>query len=343
MEQESKHQPTAGGEGWVTFPIYPMQFVFRTQTEFHGPAYLGGLFRGGFGKYYRDLICATGAPVCTGCPHLQNCAYSRVFETPVDPSRMVVLRKYPHAPHPFVLRPPASPDSGCVNPGQELRLGLTLIGPGVHYLAHFLRVFDEMGRIGGFGGKFRLETAIDWRGSVVFRQGRIQSKPQIWEMPRSVRSESGAEGCNDLAGASPGFALEFETPLRMRTDGEYNVSPDFLAVAKALLRRVSLLEALYGTGDFRPQVHRLMEIAERMKVRKSEYRRFAWSRMGGRGDARRRVAMDGVVGRLDVGCEMKDWESWMPWIRLGEMIHIGNGASMGLGGYRVLSVGAASV
>lgn len=342
MDQESKQQRSAGVEGRITFPIYPMQFVFRTQSEFNGPAYLGGLFRGGFGKYYRDLICATGALACTGCPHLQSCGYSRVFETPVDPSRMAVLRKYPHAPHPFVLRPPASPDSRCVSPGQQMLLGVTLIGPGLHYLSHFLRVFDEMGRNGRFGGKFRLETAVDCRGVVVFQHGRIRSRPQVWEMPGSVRSECGADGCQDFADVFSGFALEFETPLRMRTDGEYNESPDFLAVARALLRRVSLLEALYGTGDFRPQVHRLMEIAERMKVRKGEYRRFAWSRMSGRGDARRHVPMDGVVGRLDVVCDRSAWESWMPWIRLGEVIHIGNGASMGLGGYRVLSAGITS-
>ena len=135
--------------------IAPYRVQLETTGEFRVPEYKGALFRGGFGQFFRDLVCATRRPVCTGCPHLHTCAYSTVFETPVDPERFRVLRKYTHAPHPFVLTPPL--DTRTALPaGSRMEVGLTLIGRGIEYLAHFIPVFEAMGRsafdAGGCGG-----------------------------------------------------------------------------------------------------------------------------------------------------------------------------------------------
>jgi hypothetical protein len=305
---------------WITFPVYPAEFLLRTVTPFDGPEYRGGLFRGGFGKYFRELVCTTGAPACGGCPHLDACPYSKVFETPVQPEKMAVLRKYPNAPHPFVLRPP--PEQGRVTAGHVMRLGVTWIGPGLNYLPHFIRVFDEMGRGGTFGGKFRVETVRDFRGVTVFENRRIVAKPAAWSPPPPSEAADRAES----------VCLRFTTPLRMRTDGEYNQAPDFVDIARTLLRRVSLLEALYGAGDFRERVHELMGIADRMVTRRRDFRLIEWSRVSGR--QQRRIAMDGVVGEMDLAGDLVEW---MRWLRLGELIHIGNGTSMGLGRYEVVS------
>ena len=86
--------------------LSPLRLLLETRGPFRTPEYKGALFRGGFGKFFRELVCLTGAPECRGCPHLSNCPYSLVFETPVIPEQFTVLRKYTHAPHPFVLTPP---------------------------------------------------------------------------------------------------------------------------------------------------------------------------------------------------------------------------------------------
>ncbi len=310
---------------WITFPVYPTVFHLRTQSHFDGPEYWGGLFRGGFGKYFRDLVCITRATSCTGCAHLERCSYAKVFETPVHPEKMAVLRKYPNAPHPFVLRPPDRVER--VAPGALMELGVLFIGPGLHYLPHFIQVFDDMGRGGRFGGRFRVESVshgAGGAGEAVFSGGRIRNAPAAWIAPP------------DPGGDDPlrhpltrSVQLQFRTPLRMRTEGRYNVSPDFGEVARALLRRVSLLEALYGTGDFRDRVRELMQVADTFETVRAEFRVFEWSRQSGR--QHRRIAMDGVVGELEVrGFRFKEW---VRLLRLGELIHIGNGTSMGLGRY----------
>jgi len=127
-------------------PLRVSSLHFRLETTglFRVPEYKGALFRGGFGEYFREMVCVTRAPVCTGCPHLSTCPYSLVFETPVLSDRFRVLRKYPNAPHPFVLTPPLDGRTS-IPPGTSMEVGVTLIGRGIDYLPHFIQVFGRDG------------------------------------------------------------------------------------------------------------------------------------------------------------------------------------------------------
>ena len=192
------------------FPlIYPLRFHLETLAAFHVPEYKGSLFRGGFGYFFRDLVCVTRAPACPGCPHLHTCSYSTVFESPVAPERIGVLRKYPNAPHPFVMAPPL--DSRTLLPaGTDLSLDITLIGEGVKTLPHFLVVFEEMGRSGRFGGKFRLRAV---------HSALPAAQPVFDGVTRRI-AESVPPWIASPEPPPPQRAhLSFLTPLRMRTGG----------------------------------------------------------------------------------------------------------------------------
>src|SRR5574341_1022656 len=52
--------------------IAPLRLRLETVGPFRTPEYKGALFRGGFGQFFRDLVCVTRAPVCTGCRHLET-------------------------------------------------------------------------------------------------------------------------------------------------------------------------------------------------------------------------------------------------------------------------------
>ena len=97
----------------LSLGVTPLRFRLETMGPFRVPEYKGALFRGGFGQFFRDLVCITRAPACTGCARLASCAYSLVFETPVQPETFTVLRKYPNAPHPFVMTPPLDARTGA--------------------------------------------------------------------------------------------------------------------------------------------------------------------------------------------------------------------------------------
>jgi len=133
-----------------------------------------------------------------------------------------------------------------------------------------------------------------------------------------------------LPGAVRRVRLEFSTPLRMRTNGHYNASPDFAALTHALLRRIHLLTSLYGGADsddawLRP----LLAAADRAATLRSSFRLYAWDRMSGR--QQRRVQMDGVLGSLEAAGELA---ALAPYFEAGQWLHLGSGTSMGMGKYR---------
>jgi len=302
--------------------ISPLRLRIEITTPFRAPEYKGALFRGGFGEFFRELVCATRTPSCAGCAHLETCAYSRVFETPVIPGKFEVLRKYPNAPHPFVLTPPLDPRT-VVPSGTELTLDCTLIGAGREALPHFLAVLDAMGRSRRYGGGFRVKSAVSALpgGSLVFDglTRRLLCEPPLWRFwPGPAPVER--------------MRLEFVTPLRIRTEGRYNARPDLVAVTHALLRRIHLLAAVYGGGNgdaswMRP----LLAAADRAVTERADFRLYEWSRTSGR--QRRRVEMDGVVGTLEARGELGPLA---PYFEAGRWLHVGSGTSMGMGRYELL-------
>ena len=68
------------------------------------------------------------------------------------------MRKYPYAPHPFIITPPLE-EKREYQAEDTLCFELTLIGKSIDYLPYFIYTFDELGRMGiGKGkGKYNLE------------------------------------------------------------------------------------------------------------------------------------------------------------------------------------------
>lgn len=310
------------------------------------PEYRGGLFRGGFGCLFRELACKTGAPTCEGCGEWRDCAYSQVFESPVDAEKAEVLRKYPNAPHPFVLTP-REDRRQWLPAGERIELLLTLFGKYDKALPYFLVVLEEMGRRGRFGGRFRVTRS--YQLSAISGQESSQRSAVSGQLfgcgaldGRVRRSDQQSAFSDQLLGGQPALGgldgrvkLEFVTPLRMRTKGEYNRNPDFVAVGQALLRRLHLLTALYGDGDGDASwMKPLLRAADEAKTVRRDFRVWEWDRMSG--SQGRRIEMDGVVGTMEVEGDLKEWGEVL---RLGEWVQVGNGTSMGLGRYRMETIG----
>jgi len=193
--------------------VSPLSFRLETLGQFRVPEYKGALFRGGFGQYFRDLVCVTGAPVCTGCPHLSTCPYATVFETPVIPDQFTVMKKYPNAPHPFVLVPPLDQRT-ALPPGTKLELGVTLIGRGISYLPHFIKVFEGMGRDGRYGGRFRVRNAVSAvePNRLVYdaTTRRFMAEPPLWRLAQSP-------------GVVRRLHVEFVTPCQRKIEMSYSL------------------------------------------------------------------------------------------------------------------------
>ena len=140
------------------FRFARFQFFLKVLNCISLPVYKGSTFRGAFGHAFKKVVCVTRERVCGTCLLKEKCVYSYVFETP-PPSDTSKMRKYPYAPHPFVITPPLE-ERREYREGDTLCFELTLIGKSIDYLPYFIYTFDELGRIGlGRGkGKYNLEN-----------------------------------------------------------------------------------------------------------------------------------------------------------------------------------------
>lgn len=236
------------------------------------------------------------------------------------PGEFQVLTKYTNAPHPFVLSPPI--DSRTVVPrGSRLDVDVALMGAAQQWFPHFLFVFDTLGRRGQYGGPYRLDgvnSNVDGRLLYDGRARQIVENPPVLQ---HFRRECAPQRAH----------IDFLTPLRMRTGGEYNGNPDFVAFAHGLLGRLHLLSAIYGGGSpDRSWMRELLARADEVRTVEREWRVFHWDRQSGRQG--RRVSMDGVLGGMTVEGDLGTFEGVL---RMGEVVHVGSGTSMGMGRYRV--------
>ncbi|RKY70285.1 MAG: hypothetical protein DRQ24_09550, partial [Candidatus Latescibacterota bacterium] len=68
-----------------------------------------------------------------------------------------------------------------------------------------------------------------------------------------------------------------------------------------------------------------------VQVKASDLRWFDWTRYSSRQN--RRMKLGGVLGEI---CFEGEWQSFLPFILLGEVVHVGKGTSFGLGQYAVV-------
>ncbi len=301
------------------------RFHCRALTPIVLPRYAGSTWRGAFGHALRRTVCVTGKPECGDCLLRRNCAYSYLFETP-PPDEARMLRKYPAAPHPFMIHPEAS-HGARYQEGDAFTVDLSLIGRGnaqLPYVVHGWQVMGGQG-VGQGRGQFNLETVSQqdqdgsWQGIYRHGTGRLNplSAASVAEMPK------------------PGglWSLIFETPVRIQHQ-EHLMGPDafqFRGFLAALLRRLSLLCYFHGETVMEIDFRGLLEQAETIRPKATTLHWYDWERYSNR--QKTRMRMGGLLGK--VVFEGSDLSPFWPWLVAGQRFHVGKGAVMGLGGYRL--------
>ena len=307
-------------------PVARHRLHLIAETAVRLPDYAGSTWRGALGHALKRTVCVTGARHCPDCLLYRSCVYPYVFETP-PPERAEKLRKYPAAPHPFVVEP--WPDCREVAPGDGFGVDLVLIGRGQGQLAYFIEALRRAGQ-GGIGkgaargaGRYALtsveqETAAGWQ-SIYTAGGRLDSLSA--QMPAIPPLPTGP------------VRVELATPLRLKV-AEDLVTPErlrFRDFFSALLRRLSLLSYFHTDTPLDTDFRALVQAAEAVVLTDAELRWHDWTRYSARQDAL--MQMGGLVGAFTLpGAALAPF--W-PCLWLGQWTHAGKGAVMGLGRYRL--------
>jgi hypothetical protein len=305
-------------------PLARYRFVFRMREDLRLPEFAGSLLRGQFGRSLRRIACMTGAPVCAGCQLYRTCPYPAIFETP--PPEAHSLQRFSQVPNPYVIEPPPL-GRRWVEAGETVDFHIVLVGRALANLpliAYAMQRAFERG-IGPRRARGELEDIA---------LQRPEASEPIWD------AETSRILPHEQTLTVPHFAdtgavtLKITTPLRLQNQG-HPVPPERLrprTLVAALLRRASLLFELHaGLPPVGAGASRLAAAAERL----TDERRLQWkdwTRYSSRQE--REMILGGVMGewKLEGGLD-----ELLPWLWLGQWLHVGKNATMGMGMYTLVA------
>ena len=303
-------------------PVARYRFSFRAQSDIRLPQYAGSLLRGQFGAALRRAACTTGLKHCPDCPLFRTCPYPAIFETPAPAQH--ALQKFSHVPNPYVIEPPPF-GTRDIAAGDSLSFNVVLIGRALAQLP--LIVYALQRALSDGLGKQRAQatlTAVEWEDG--------DTRVSVWDAERNRVLEHQAGLEVPVFADCEAVTLHIRTPLRLQHQGKplhpHQLSPRSLITT--LLRRASLLFELHADrADAVIDPHALAAHAEQLQDER-DLSWLDWTRYSSR--QHQEMTLGGVVGTWRL---RGDLAPLLHWLWLGQWLHVGKSAVMGLGGYRL--------
>jgi hypothetical protein len=366
-------------------PIARYRFTARVQQPLSLPDYAGSLLRGQFGAALRGVACMTRQPICPGCPLVQTCPYTRIFEAPPPPKGSHALQDFSQIPNPYLIEPP-TPGARVLDADDNLVFHLVLVGHAIEQLA--LIVFALQRALLHGLTKARVPAdlmQVDWvdaadmahlvwhidrqvlQAHLAEIQAPISTSAQrregVTPTPNILRcegaaptgiapalqsttvSESASAYPISATGLDPGFCqndaqltLLFQTPLRLQSQGKPlgvgQLTPR--ALIAAIARRTALLLEFHaGQADWGDAAKHITHVSQSLADTQNLHW-FDWTRFSSR--QQQEMTLGGVLGTWTLHGDSTAIAEIYPWLWLGQWLHVGKNASMGLGGYQLAQV-----
>lgn len=309
------------------------QFHIKCSSKIELPSYSGSTLRGGFGHAFKRIACPFKKKDCNDCLLVNQCIYAYVFESPL-PADSEIMKNTSTIPQPFILEPP-NVGKRIFEPGERIDFGLTLIGKAVNYLAYFVYAFDELGRIGLGRGRGKYELLEVCKRAVLQRdelaRDQIVYDNESQKLSNLTNLSTWTELVNGNKPLSNGLTLFFKTPTRIKYQNHLTKKLEFHILVRNLLRRISMLSYFHcgykiDVVDFKGLIDR----AKSVRIQEESIYWDDWERYSNR--QQQRLKLGGFCGSLVYKGDISD--CW-PFIKLGEVVHVGKGTAFGLGKYSI--------
>lgn len=297
------------------------RFTLRPQRPAVLPGYPGSMLRGAFGWALKRAVCVVEHGECPRCILRENCHYPYWFETAFPPQSPRSGAK--DAPAPFLLEIAPAEYGARPTPEQPLRFGLTLIGAraqaALKYVVEAVAALGKSG-LGRDRTPFRL-TDVEAADGGESQPARATARPLAAVTAARTATLATARRVR----------VTFETPTRIRVNGDLQAEVNFALLARNLLRRVTLLAEVHGDGRADLDAKAFLAAAETVQTEQSLLRWLDWERWSNR--QHETLKMGGFLGEIVFsGGELG---AFAPWLAAGEVLHVGAGTSLGLGRMRV--------
>ena len=313
-----------------TFRLAQYRVILTAREPIFMPRYSGSTLRGGFGHAFRKLVCTMRNTECHDCTLNAVCPYAYIFETaPAEDATQ--LRGYSSVPRPFVIDPLET--QGNYRPGKSLEFLLTLMGRAIDYLPYFLVSFRELGNMGiGRGrGRFQLTEVVAESGA---HKGQ---SVYSWEneMVTNLDSTLSFQDIHQESSEWPAgqIILRFLTPARITYEGQLTDEFPFHVLIQRLMGRISALSYFHCGESLQMDFKEFITQATQIETAHSDLRWHDWTRYSQRQDSR--MKLGGLLGNVTYTGEL---EPFLPFIALGQYVHVGKNATFGLGKYQIENI-----
>ena len=308
-------------------PITRYRFTAVVQQPLPLPDYAGSLLRGQFGAALRQVACMTRQPTCPGCPLLQTCPYTRIFEAVAPEKGQHALQDFSQIPNPYVMEPP-TPGARVLEAGEALVFHMVLVGHAIEQLALILFALQRALAQGLTRQRVPVELL-----RVDHMDAAGAPKP-IWSREQPTLAEHTTTLCVPAAPANlTQLALHIHTPLRLQHQGRplgvAQLSPR--ALVAALARRTALLMDLHAGQAAWGAAAKVLTHASETLADQRDLQWHDWTRFSSR--QQQEMTLGGVMGQWTLLGDAAALGTLWPWLWLGQWLHVGKNATMGMGGY----------
>lgn len=320
--------------------LLSLRFSFRVLTPATLPPYKGDVWRRDLLWHLNKVWCRHPGECRSGCQDPEGCLFGRLLEPPANHAWTESLqRMMGETPPPaYVLWD--CQDRRCqFQAGDSLALELTLIGemairqlPG--FIAAVLAISERgLGRerlkirllqvdalTGIEGVPHPLMVADVWQGEPLEQVQLHYCHGEAWRDTLTLAADDASV---------QRMKLDFLSPTKLKMRGAMVQRPEFMAIARAVVRRLRILSQVYGSGEW-PQAEwgPLLDLAETVTLEHSETTWLYARRYSQRGE----MPLEGFVGQAWYATQ-NDLRPLLPVLWLGQWVHIGKAAVWGNGRY----------
>lgn len=317
----------------MTLQLARYHFRWKVTAPLQLPPYASSTLRGVFGRALRELACVTRAEECRGCAMLAACPYPQLFEPQTVPRISGGQLAGIPALSPYAIETPfpsanqSEMKDSRYRPGDIYTFDMVLMSPAAIgtlslIIAAWRQAFAKgVGKGDGKAKLLQVEHRIDNDNADIIYTDNwpyLKSHQAAVNMPAFSRPED--------------VLLRLQTPLRIEQQGRLIREQDMTVglFLRHLIRRVSFHVCSQQADAFLlSDIHQLNALADNVKEGDRQLTWSDWERYSSR--QKQKMKLGGLVGQWQL---LQVPEPLLPFIHLGQWLHVGKESAFGLGKYQ---------
>lgn len=279
------------------------------------------------GKEYaaacRSIACRWPERTCDTCSTQETCGWHLVFGQKLT-SDPAALKRHQKPPLPFVFSFPMPGDVPEAH--NEMVGGLVVIGQAISHLGLLLEGFAEL--LSGSSNPVPAEilqiACRDYQGSIQHSAGDLAVSRTGSLVPENLVIASTEGLLESRAWGGSELRIRLLSPLRLLEDGRPVTRFDFSRFVRSVMRRVSSLSYYYGESELDCDYKEMSRQVDDVICTDAHFRYL-------------NLANKKMTGIIGYGSFLGDFSLLLPFIVIGSYVHVGKGASFGMGAYELFS------